>query len=33
METVRTIKRDHTHNKQPGVLAEMQFIGQLFEAA
>lgn len=33
IETMRIIKRGHIHNKQPGVLAEMQFIAQLFDAA
>jgi IS6 family transposase len=33
IETIRTIKRGHIHNKQPGILAEIQFITQLFEVA
>jgi len=33
IETIRTIKRGHIHPKQPGVLAEIQFIARLFEAA
>lgn len=33
IETMRTIKRGHIHNKQPGILAEMQFIAQLFDVA
>jgi IS6 family transposase len=33
IETMRRIKRGHVHHKQPGVVGEIQFIGQLFEAA
>lgn len=33
IETIRTIKRGHIHHKQPGVLAEIQFIAWLFETA
>ena len=36
IETIRTIKRDHIHNKQPGVKGvkgEIEFINQLFGAA
>nr|WP_245709815.1 transposase [Ruegeria halocynthiae] len=30
IETIRTIKRRHIHNKQPGASGEIQFINQLF---
>ena len=33
IETIRTIKRGHIHNKQPGVKGEITFISQLFDAA
>lgn len=33
IETIRTVKRGHIHNKQPGVEGEIQFISELFEAA
>ncbi|KPN63880.1 transposase, IS6 family [Aliiroseovarius crassostreae] len=33
IETIRTIKRGHSHHKQPGVQGEIQFINQLFNAA
>ena len=33
IETIRTIKRGHIHNKKSGVKGEMAFISQLFEAA
>lgn len=32
IETIRTIKYGHIHQKQPGVKGEIQFTGQLFEA-
>lgn len=32
IETIRTIKRGHVHNKQPGIQGEIQFISQLFAA-
>ncbi|WP_282121158.1 IS6 family transposase [Ruegeria atlantica] len=32
-ETIRTIKRGHIYYKQPGVIAEIQFIARLFETA
>ena len=31
IETIRTIKRGHIHNKGSGVSGEIQFISQLFE--
>jgi transposase, IS6 family len=33
IETIRTIKRGHIHNKQAGVIGEMAFIDKLFEIA
>jgi len=33
LETIWTIKRGHIHQKQPGVLGEIQFIAKLFETA
>ena len=33
IETIRTIKRGHIHQKQPGVLGEIQFVSQLFATA
>ncbi|MGD9865851.1 MAG: IS6 family transposase [Pseudodonghicola sp.] len=33
IETIRTSKRGHVHNKQPGIQGEIQFISQLFAAA
>ncbi|MFG6562015.1 IS6 family transposase [Sulfitobacter sp. 1A15299] len=33
IETIRTIKRDHIHYKQPGVRGEIQFISELFADA
>lgn len=33
IETIRTIKRDHIHYKQPGVLGEIQFVSKLFATA
>lgn len=33
IETIRTIKRGHVHQKQPGVHGEIAFIAGLFEAA
>ena len=33
LETIRTIKRGHIHDKQPGVLGEIAFISGLFRAA
>lgn len=33
IETIRTIKRGHVNHKHQGVLGEIQFISQLFEAA
>ena len=30
IETIRTIKRGHIHNKQPGVKGEIAFIASLF---
>ncbi len=33
IETIRTIKRGHIHNKKLGVEGEIAFISQLFEAA
>lgn len=33
IETIRSIKRGHIHDKQPGVSGEIQFISALFEAA
>ncbi|MEP1614189.1 MAG: IS6 family transposase [Roseobacter sp.] len=33
IETMRTIKRNHIHHKQPGVQGEIQFICKLFDAA
>ena len=32
LETIRTIKRGHIHDKQPGVLGEIAFIDGLFSA-
>ncbi|HEV8036101.1 MAG TPA: IS6 family transposase [Yoonia sp.] len=32
IETIRTIKRGHIHDKQPGVSGQIQFITELFEA-
>jgi IS6 family transposase len=32
VETMRTIKRGHIHNRQPGVRGEIQFMNELFEA-
>ncbi len=33
IETIRTIKRDYIHYKEPGVKCEIEFISQLFGAA
>jgi IS6 family transposase len=33
IETIRTIKRGHIHNKNRGVCGEIQFIDQLFASA
>ena len=33
IETIRTIKRDNIHHKQPGVQGEIEFISQLFADA
>ena len=32
IETIRTIKRGHIHNKEPGVAGEIKFLSQLFGA-
>lgn len=33
METIRTIKRGHIHNKKPGVRGEIEFMHELFQLA
>lgn len=33
IKTIRSIKRGHIHDKQPGVSGEIQFTCALFEAA
>ena len=33
IETIRTIKHGHIHNRLPGICGEIQFISQLFETA
>ncbi|MEP5729889.1 MAG: hypothetical protein ABJL67_11040 [Sulfitobacter sp.] len=33
IETIRTIKRGHIHNKKPGPQGEIAFVSQLFELA
>jgi len=33
IETIRTMKRGHIHDKQPGLRGEIQLIDELFEAA
>lgn len=33
IETIRTIKRGHIQDRNPGIRGEIQFISQLFEIA
>lgn len=33
IDTIRTIKRGHTHDRNPGIRREIQFISKLFEIA
>ncbi|WP_299892936.1 DDE-type integrase/transposase/recombinase [uncultured Ruegeria sp.] len=33
IETIRTIKRGHIQDRNPGIGCEIQFISQLFETA